>query len=360
MNVGRLVAVFKGLLWAGFMVSLGLIGFGVVGEKVLLMGGAGLLILCVVLFLVFLKRIPFGEVWVIDRAGKLQKYNPGYRLIFTFWELEKIRKKVKTLEYNIPLFGERETWIDLFGGGKAILLDPEIWILVKDPLKAVSSVEDFEVLVREMAEHRVNGKINSMTVDDVIQMKAAEEVNQRITTTLREGTDIPRVLEEIGIEYKGFTVSDFDYSEDVTKKRRENYEAGVNVEIAQKERVAKAHQVMGMDVDMVSVALGKDPSKPEDKFIYPEDEAKKRATDYTSRQMAIDGRSFTDIRVPQGTTLEGLVALAKRIPIGGNGKGKEEEGDAASEKEIKKSAPGQSFWREKRPMEKLHNREKKE
>ena len=250
-------------LVSGFLLSA--IHFGFL--FLVILGGLGLFIsLCV-------YRIPWGETWIIDRRGQLIQRRPGYQVIFPYFQWNIIRKKVKTIEYSITLFPREDYWLPTANGGQVKLIEPKVWIKVKNPRK-VAEVEDYEILVREMAEHRIAGLINTLTEKEIDQMRAGEERGQRITEWLRRERDgamtgFIKTLQSLEIEFKGFTLSDFDYSKEVQAQRTELYKAGVNVRIAEKEAERRELEI--------GEAIGKAAEKLIEDYDFPPEIAQQTA-----------------------------------------------------------------------------------
>jgi hypothetical protein len=124
--------------------------------------------------LISVRRIPWPEEWIIDRFCKLMVKKPGFRMIIPV--IDKIVKKIKVhVQYSIPVFPEeKEIRIELKRGGQIILKDPRVWIVVNDSLKAVQTAIDFEGQIREITEHRLTGILNSLTHEQVMEMKESK------------------------------------------------------------------------------------------------------------------------------------------------------------------------------------------
>lgn len=202
--------------------------------------GGGAIAVALFLIVTTVHRISFPEVWIVDRLGTLIEKNPGYRLIVKFFGIEKVYKKVKAkIQYEISLFPDRkDIQIDLRKGGRFILKDPRIWIVVNEPLKAVKKAVNFEEQLREIAEHRLTGTINSLTYEEVMEMKTPKMLEgkgilEKIDEVIEKSEGLKKFREECGIEYKGFTLDDFDFDESTTKKREERILTEMGKEIAQ-------------------------------------------------------------------------------------------------------------------------------
>jgi len=229
-----------------FLLGLGvllLFSLGIPGQ----IAGGGVIAVVLILFIKTVRRISFPEVWIIDRLGILIEKRSGYRIIVKFFGMEKIYKKVKAnIQYEISLFSDREDIrIDLRKGGQLILQDPRIWIVINDPLKAVKRAVNFEEQLREMTEHRLTGAINSLTYEEVMKMKTPKalerkEIKEKIDELIEKSEALANFREECGIEYKGFTLDDFDFDEETKKKRAERILTEMGKEIAQ--NISKARE----------------------------------------------------------------------------------------------------------------------
>ena len=97
----------------------------------------------------------------------------------------------------------------------------------------------------------------------------------------------------------------------------------LQAEAAPFESEQRAEETVGAFMEGLSKSLGmtredieqelKDNPK---EFLEKHKETVMKVWDVVHRRMAIDGGSFIDIRVPDGTGLEALLALLKRMPMG--------------------------------------------
>lgn len=206
---------------------------------------------------VSVRRIPWPEEWIIDRFGKLIKKRPGFRIIIP--GIDRIVKKIKVrVQYSIPLFpGEeqkeerKEIKIELKKGGQIILKDPRVWIVVNDSLKAVQTAVDFEEQIREIVEHRLTGILNSLTFEEVMEMKKPKKLGEgrkeewkgKLDELIAESEDLKNFLKECECEYKGFTIDDFDFDEETSRKRNQRISTEIEIEIAQNKAQAKKNEM---------------------------------------------------------------------------------------------------------------------
>jgi len=218
-----------------------------------------LLIGVVVVVVANIHRVPFPENWIVDRLGSLVVKKPGYRIIVTWFGIEKIYAKIKTgVQDWICLFPDKENiTIDLKKGGQLILKDPRIWIVVNDPLQAYKTATNFGEQIREITEHRLAGLLNSLTHEDVMEIKIPKireigVITEKIDEIISSSQDLKSFMEECGIEYKGFTLDDFDFDEETKKRREERIVSEMGKEIAQNVAEARRNE-MG---SIIAVAKG--------------------------------------------------------------------------------------------------------
>jgi regulator of protease activity HflC (stomatin/prohibitin superfamily) len=270
-------------------------------------------------------RVPFGEAGIIDRQGEIRVAKPGYNIIIPFFGYERLRTKLNTRQYSIPLFPEmKEVWIDLSIGGEIKLHDPRIWIIIENPLKAFTTAANFEEQLREMVENRLTGAINAMTYEEIMELRVpralvereeVEAVKRRIKRKIDEiieaSEGIRKFLEEIGCKYKGFTLDDFDFDTATREKRRERITTEMEKEVAENIAEAKrikfeieakaiAAETIGTLIEMMAKARGKKAKEIQveiEKKPELQKEFLRLAKDLIVRKMGIEGAAYVDIRV---------------------------------------------------------------
>jgi hypothetical protein len=207
-------------------------------------------------------RVPYGETWIIDRHGEIRIAEPGYYIVIPFFDYDRIRAKITTRQYPIHLFPEmKEIWIDLKGGGEIRLHDPRIWIKVNEPLKIFTTAANFEEQLREMVENRLTGAINVMSYEEIMELRvprallekkkeektaAKARLKRKIDEIIQKSVGIKKFLREIGAEYKGFTLDDFDFDAATTTKRRERILTEMGKEIAKNLSKAKKNEMLAI------------------------------------------------------------------------------------------------------------------
>ncbi len=220
--------------------------------------GIALIISSALLLRGIIRRIPFPQTWVIDRAGTLIPMPPGYHIILTWFGYDKIYKVVKVnIQYSIKLFPDmRLIAIDMKKGGEIRLHDPRIWIKVVDPVIALRTALNFEEQIREIVENRLTGAINQMSYRDImgvriprllLKKKEKEGVKARlkkkIDEIIKESKSFKDFLEKTKIEFVGFTLDDFDFDKETTKTRRERILTEMRKEITKNKAQARKNEL---------------------------------------------------------------------------------------------------------------------
>jgi hypothetical protein len=219
-------------------------------------------IIGILLFLAktIIKRIPYSEYWIVDHRGTPIVKCPGYCIIIPLFGYDKIIQKVTAhRQYHIPLFPERdEIWIDLFKGGEIRLYDPRIWIIVNDPLKAVTTAKNFEEQLREMVESRLTGALNVLTYEDIVELRVPKvmtgvekravkiKIKKKIDEIIQESKGVQDFLKTIDAGYRGFTLDDFDFDEGTTKKRRDRILTEMGKEIARNISEGRKNEILAI------------------------------------------------------------------------------------------------------------------
>ncbi|MFH1714401.1 MAG: hypothetical protein ABH831_02300 [Candidatus Nealsonbacteria bacterium] len=344
---------------------LGWLGFGIFGA-----------ITIVVLFKKIIQRVPYSKTWIIDHNGTAIEKHPGYRIIIPFFGYDKLIKSVTTeRQYGIILFSDVEKpWIDLSNGGEITLHDPQIWIIIHDPLKAVTTAVEFEEQLREMAENRVTGAINVLDYEQVVTLRfpkglfdkeegegkeeTKKEVTHKLDEIISESKSIKDFLESIGAEYKGFTLDDFDFDKDTQTKRRERILAEMEKSIAEDRGKARKNEIL---------TIGESAKELEEAGFDPKDAQKTASERYQDHLVAEKGKLQKIIWQGGESTLPGIAAMwesgKKLLPgdkpgTGEKPKGESEENPEGEKEnpEEEKTKPVQGFWKDKRPMERIHRR----
>lgn len=346
--------LLTGGLFAGFLVIIVLIeGFSVTVIIIL-----ALLLLFVLLGL---KQVKEEERWVIELFGKYcWTLKPGLKWIFPW--IMKVRAIVSIWELTLPLF-EEPIKID-FKDGSATPKGAEVFVKLKNPdipysagdkkeetgtYRSVYEIADWIVAAKNLIENALRSFLNGLTIDEAISMARAgyDLVSPRGDVGLpnHEIARIKRALAQWGFELKRITITDFDLEPELVKARGE-------VQIRQREAEAsaylargRANETIGTVIESMAKSRGKSPKEIQ-RLIERDPELQREfinmAKDLITRSMAIDGKSFVDIRVDGAngveTTLLDLLAAWKRMPTGG---GLSEGPSGSPSGSVAETAPGE-------------------
>jgi predicted nuclease with TOPRIM domain len=66
-----------------------------------------------------------------------------------------------------------------------------------------------------------------------------KELKEKLDELIKESKDLMNFIRECECEYKGFTIDDFDFDEQITAKRNEKISTEMEIEIAQNKAQAK-------------------------------------------------------------------------------------------------------------------------
>ncbi len=222
------------------------------------------------------KRLNFNESLAIDSRGTLIEKRGvpelfGYTYIITLFKWEQIlRTVIVKTEYSIDLYKDKEAWIDLTGGGRVTVLSPKIWIRINNPIEAVKTTYDggsynFEERVRNIVTTEMSNYIRTFSVDDIMKM-SKEEKNNSIFGQLK-GLPFYRKLKDEGIELTGLTMRDINFSEEVSKKRREEFDSRLGIKISENNAMAEAQKRSGSALPSVDSLLKANPGMSRDRAI---------------------------------------------------------------------------------------------
>lgn len=280
-----------------------------------------------VVFLIFAIRIVEEEErWVIELLGSyFRTWQPGFHLLIP--GLMKVRAVERIWEQSIPLFEkkkrkEEEIKID-FKDGSAIPGGAEAFVRIKNPdtkyeagdgkektgvYRAVYEVGNWKVATRDLLENAIGSYLRGLKLDTGIRMTgggAGFDLQDRLPEEEKER--IREINDRRGIELLQITIQDFDLDPDLVKARGEVQKRQREADAATHERKKRARETMGSLVQMMAEATGANIREIREE-INGKEELKERfqgfAQDLVSRQMSIDGKALTDIRVGGGGDLE--------------------------------------------------------
>jgi len=279
--------------------------------------GWALIVVCVGIMLGGVRIVQQQERFIIEFWGKFYTIlNPGLRWIFPF--LMKTRAIVSVWEQPIDLFPENPS-IDFKEGGTAQLIDPKVWVKVEDAYKAVYNVVNWREAVKEKVENLFRNHLSNQTVEKIIDQKLAHPWWDLVKKELVEdGLQDPeeKILENWGVRITRITVTDFKWSEEVIKSRREVFEAQRKIEqqknlakAAEYEARKKAQESGGMHGEITKIL--------HDKYGYPKKEAEKVASEYVKYFKGAETGTLVDWRSTSGgdriyeMIAKGVVAMEK-------------------------------------------------
>ena len=288
----------------------------------------------------------FGKYWRIKKPG----------LRWNFPGIVKVRAIVPTWELALPLF-EEPISID-FKDGSVIPKGARAFLRVKSPdetysldgetkprtgiFRAVYSIDNWRDRSAELFENAVRSFLATLTIDQALPEgrggfdlltanRMPEEEKNRIKTT----------LDQWGLELFRITITDFDLDKEVISAREEVQKRKRAVEVAMFEKDIRAFETVGALIQMLVVATGKSTDEIE-KEISNDPKLKKMILEFCkeliTRQMSIDGKALTDVRV--GGTKDGVlssllsaIAAYKKIGEKNQGLKKASKGDKKAEKD---------------------------
>lgn len=300
------------------------------------------LVILVVLF-AGLRIVRHQERWIIELFGRYHRtLRPGLNWVFP-WITQR-REVVNVWEQMVPLF-EKGAKID-FKDGSATPVGAEVYVKIKDPdraysmgnekprdgvYRAVYEIEDWEKAVANLIGNAVRTFLNRFTIDEAItHAKAGYDLSSPDKDRGLDNYELGRitaVLEGWGFELRRITIQDFVLEPDLVAARgrvqiqRRAADAAKFLAEQRAEEAAGAVIEMfcletGMAREEVQRQLKNDPQK----FISAYKAAWQKNWDLVHRQLAIDGKSFVDIRVDGAggieKTLLTLIAAWKRMPPG--------------------------------------------
>jgi len=291
-----------------------------------------LIVVCAGIILGGVRIVQQQERFIIEFWGKFYTIlNPGIRWIFPF--LMKTRAIVSVWEQSIDLFPEKPS-IDFSGGGTAELVDPKVWLKIEDPYKAIYNVANWREAVKEKVENLFRNYLSNQRVEEIIDQHTLHDwwalVKEEIVKGETPGPDPEEeILKDWGIRITRITVTDFKWSEEVIRARREVFEAQRKID--QEENLAKAAVYVAQKKAQESGGLhGEIKRLLQDKYGYSSDEATKVASEYVKYFKGAETGRLIDWRTSgEGGIYEmivkGIMAIEKAKELVGKEKGKREK-----------------------------------
>lgn len=334
-----------------------------IGIAVLIIGMAGfvclalaewmLAIVCLSIFtflvVVFgiggLKRVHQEDRMVVEFFGRFyQIRKPGLQWICP--AIMSVRAIVPIWEQTLVLFKE-PIKID-FKDGSATPKGVKAFIRIKDPgtpyklkgetikregtFRAIYYVNNWRERAIELLENAVRSYLATLSIDEALPEKGGSyDLLAANRMPKGEKGKIKKALEMWGLMLERITVTDFDLASEIVKARDDVQKRKRAVEAAEFEKEVRAHETVGALIQMLADARGKTFGEIQKEM--DEDSGLKKkimlfSQELITRQMSIDSKSLTDIRVSGagGDVLNSLLALiAAYKKISGESSGKPQE-----------------------------------
>ena len=296
----------------------------------------GVIVLVAIIFLIAgLKQVQQQERFIIERFGRYQAtLRPGLRWIIP--GIERVRAAVSIWGIRIPLF-EEGIKID-FADGSATPKGSEAYVQIQNPdteydpgdeknetgvYRAIYEIENWRVYIRDLLENAIRSYLNGLTIDEGITQKCAG-FDLRNKFPPEEITRITEALDRIGFKIVRITIEDFDLEPELVKARGEIQIRKRAAEAAQYERERRARETIGALIQMMAEMTGKTFNEVQTE-VTANTELQGRlrvfSEEIVTRQMSIDGKALTDVRVGGAGDLETvflrLIAAFRAIPGGG-------------------------------------------
>jgi len=242
-------------------------------------------------------------------------------------------------------------------------LDVELTVTlaIANPYKALFAVQNwFETLSNRLTPY-VRDFITNHTYTEMIETEI--RLDREIWKRLEEEGILTEFQRRYGVNIRKIEVRNFDPQSEYREATLRKYQAERDAE-------ARTHKTTGALIQMIAQATGKTPQQVQAE-IETSPALKERfmnlSSDLITRQMAIDGQSFVDIRVQGATGVEqallNVIAAWQRMPNGkgmpggGSGSVASEEGKRGK-KNKKETEEDEDEDIEERELEELEREEK--
>lgn len=255
-----------------------------------------------------LRGVRKTDRWVIEVFGEFYVIRqPGLQWVCPL--LMNVQAIVDIREIKLPLF-EEPIKIDFRNGSAGpkgavgfLKIKGENREEIDESVKrAVYNIEGWRSAAIILIQNGLRSFLNSMTIEEGLEKgKGGYNLLDRMSESKNKkhqkaANGIETALSNWGFELTRVVVEDFDLDPVVIQAREALFRKQRDREMAVLERGIRAEQTMGANVDMVTIALGKDPSKKKERHKYPEDKATELADDYTTRQISADAGALVDAR----------------------------------------------------------------
>jgi hypothetical protein len=200
-------------------------------------------------------------------------------------------------------------------------------IRIVNPYKALFNVQNWNETVMNRVRPYIRDFFTTKTYKELVA--SDKRIGDEVYSRLEEEEILIEFQDRYGVDLRKIEVKDIDPGEEFRKATLAKY-------LGKKEREKRAEETIGSLIEMISIAEGVDPEDVSREIRQDPDMKEKFgkiATDLVHRRMAIDGKSFTDIRVEGAKGIEKglleLLAFWKKFSISisreGDGKIKEEK-----------------------------------
>lgn len=322
--------VTKKVVFLAVLMTLGLIAAGYFFSLKIAIATA-IFILLLVLTVFFFKGfdvVQQQERVVVEFFGRYWKEKkPGLR--WNFPGIIKVRAVVSIWELALILF-DKPIKID-FKDGSATPKGAKAFVKIKKPdepyqleeekeprtgvFRAVYFVLNWRDRAVELLENAVRSYLATLTIDEALPKKRGGfDLLTANRIPKSEKSKIKKALDQWGLELLRITVTDFDLEPDLVRARGDVQKKKRAVETAEFEKKVRAHETVGALIQMLAEARGKTFSEIQ-KEIEDDEGLKNKIMDFSqelvTRQMSIDGKALTDVRVSGagGDILKSLLAL---------------------------------------------------
>jgi len=284
--------------------------------------------------LIGLNVIHQEERMVVELFGRFYKIKkPGLRWVCPF--IMSKRAVVSIWEQTLSLF-KAPIKID-FKDGSAVPKGVTAFIKIKNPgtpyklegedrpapgvFRAIYYVNDWRMKATELLENAVRSYLATLTIDEaLIEKRGGYDLLTVNRIPKSEKGKIKEALERWGLDLIRITVTDFDLDPTLVKARGDLQIRKRAADVADWEKIIRAKKTVGALIEMVAVSTGKKPEEIQKEIS--EDSAKEKefikfSQELITRQMSIDGKSLTDLRVEGGGDIRPLLTLItalKRVP----------------------------------------------
>lgn len=125
-------------------------------------------IVCLIVLLRSVKLVRPGEVFVVERLGKFDRtLTPGLHLLVPI--VDHVRGRLPLTEQAIAIGDEPVIARD----GLLLRADLRITVVVEDPAKAATEVDDLVTAVRTAAVHHLRDGVGSIEPDEALERSSS-------------------------------------------------------------------------------------------------------------------------------------------------------------------------------------------